>query len=151
MPVVSHAEFKVLLFIWRKIAGWGKRKDYISLTQIQKGAGVCRETAISAPLFWVRAGLLRKLGRSGIRGTVLFELVTEYDEQAVISALNRLVHSPDWSAAQYSTSRFSSTPLVGSVDTQKKTNKRKLEKEKGCSTPLRTKKKNGKFSAIPRR
>jgi len=98
MPVARPADFKILLFIWRKTVGWNKRKDFISITQIRRGARVCREKAISAPRFWEAVGLIRRTGRSGIRGTTQYEIVLNYDREGVVSRLKQLVYGTDQSA-----------------------------------------------------
>ena len=48
MPLISATAWKVLCFVWRKTVGWNKRKDHISLSQISKGAGIGRDSAIEA-------------------------------------------------------------------------------------------------------
>jgi len=42
MPIISNPTTKVMLFLVRKIYGWGKEKDLISLSQIQKGTNLSR-------------------------------------------------------------------------------------------------------------
>jgi hypothetical protein len=144
MPVAPPEDWKVLMLLWRKIAGWGKWQDHVSLTQIERGAGVCRHKAVSSPLFWQRVGLLRKLGRSGIRGTIRFELVTDYNEKAVTSALDALVRR------MHSTSAWGDTPLVHGTHTQKKLRKETRER-KGAIAPSPKGKRNGegKYTSIP--
>lgn len=38
------SEYQVILFVIRKTWGWGKREDFISLTQFEKGTGLSRPT-----------------------------------------------------------------------------------------------------------
>lgn len=128
MPRVRPAYFKVLIFIWRKTVGWQKQRDYISLTQIQSGAGVCRATAISGLKFWKQVGLIRPTNRSGIRGTIQYEVVRRCDEEAVTSRLGQLVDERDQFNRNTSTGSSGRTSLVHNMNTQK-TASRKTGKE----------------------
>src|SRR3984893_11606390 len=75
MPLAPHPHWKVLLVIWRKTVGWDKHIDCISLSQLQRGAGVCRDTVLAAVKFWEAAGLVSRIGRSGFRGTVKYQVL----------------------------------------------------------------------------
>lgn len=48
MPIVSHAEFKVIMAIVRKTYGWRKHSDRISLRQIMAMTGVSNRAVINA-------------------------------------------------------------------------------------------------------
>lgn len=43
---LSGAEFRVALFIMRKTWGWQKKEDFISISQVQKAAGLSRKGAV---------------------------------------------------------------------------------------------------------
>ena len=48
MGKLTHAQFKVLIFIVRKTLGWNKKSDIISISQIQKMCFISRNTARDA-------------------------------------------------------------------------------------------------------
>jgi len=54
LPVLSGAEFQVVMFVARKTFGWGKDRDRISLSQIEAGTSLARST-ISAACEGLRA------------------------------------------------------------------------------------------------
>lgn len=60
--------FRVLLFTLRKTLGWGKREDYIPLSQIERGACVGRRDACNALRFWTEVGIIEVLpdGKRGM-------------------------------------------------------------------------------------
>lgn len=121
MPRLGGEDFKVLLFLFRKTLGWRKRRDRLSLTQIQRGAGVSRHKAIDATRLFERLGLIAKR-RSGYRGTNEYEpvLTLSGDQVAsIVSALDALVRRAHRSGA--ATSARSGTPLVHEAHKQKPT------------------------------
>lgn len=129
MPRVSGNEFKVLLFIWRKTVGFDHWEDWISLSQIEQGTGLCRDTVLDALDFWVETGLVRRLGRRGIRGVIAYAPTIRYNREAVLQRLPPLVERADRSKNSPSTSRNLPTSPVEGIDTQRETNKEKLERE----------------------
>jgi hypothetical protein len=52
---------RVVLFLVRKTLGWQKREDFISLTQIERGACVVRRDARAALVFWAEVGVVEVL------------------------------------------------------------------------------------------
>ncbi|OQY33577.1 MAG: hypothetical protein B6243_06315 [Anaerolineaceae bacterium 4572_5.2] len=48
MPMMSGSEFKMLMFLLRKTVGWNRRSDHISISQVVRGAGVGKRTAVRA-------------------------------------------------------------------------------------------------------
>lgn len=124
LPLVSAKYFAVLLFCWRLTIGWGKSRDFISLGRVQRGVGISRGCAVQALRFWEKVGLLRKTGRSGIRGTVEFEILTDYDPDALTSLVAELVKPLDQSKESTRTSLKRRAPLVQPVDPQKTRDKR---------------------------
>ena len=136
MPRVKPLYFCVLLFIWRKTVGWNKEQDWIALSQIQSGVGVCRNAVLGALRLWREVGLLRRAGRLGIRGTVTWGVVLDYDKTAVISRLDGLVHEKDRFISCTSTGSSDAPPPVHPANTQKR-NHQKILKRKGPPHPLR--------------
>ncbi len=135
MPRVAAEDLKVLLFIWRKTWGWQKRRDFISLTQIQQGARVCRHKALSGVRLWESVGLLRRTGRSGIRGIVEYEIVLDCVPKVLTSALDALVSPMNRCSGRNATSASEASPPVSQTHTQNKTIKRNQEKEPPIRLP----------------
>jgi hypothetical protein len=151
MPRVPHAEFKVLLLIWRKTVGWQKDRDFVSLTQIERGAGVCRDVAISGARLCVKLGLCAKRCRSGYRGTNEYEISPVVDKQDVINRLEGLVAKDDQSVSPASNGRFSPTSAVDPIDTQKATSQKATKQKARQDLPSSLGDTHGKskFSEIP--
>lgn len=87
MPRVSQRYFAVLLVVWRNTIGRRRRRNHIALSQIRRGARVSKDTARSALRFWEQAGLLRRTGRCGLRGTHEWEALAEAGSQQVVERL----------------------------------------------------------------
>lgn len=51
--------FRVLLFLVRKTIGWQKVSDFISLSQIERGANVSRRYAQAGLTFWTDIGVVQ--------------------------------------------------------------------------------------------
>jgi hypothetical protein len=137
MPLIPATAWKVLCFVWRKTVGWNKWRDHISLSQISKGCGVGRDAAIKAlGCDGALAGLVRKVGRTGIRGTIAYEPILDYDKAEVTSWLERLVGKNDQSENQGSTSRKNPSPPVEKTDTQKVTIRKSPKQKTNPGEPL---------------
>ena len=65
MPIVSPAEFKIIIFILRKTRGWQKALDTLSLGQIQEGTGLSKPTIANAITRLVGEGYMVKIDGSG--------------------------------------------------------------------------------------
>lgn len=144
--------FPVLLFVVRRTVGWQKKADWISLTQFQRGTGASRDTVIDALRFWGAVGLVRRSERVGVRGSVSYEFVSDYNDGAVTSRMVRLVGSSDWSNGSASTNRMIPTSIVEPVDTQNKTIRKKPSKERKPSAFLSPRGKRngeGRYASIP--
>jgi hypothetical protein len=89
LPVLPETTFRVLMFLWRKTIGWNKEKDFVSLSQIQRGTGVCRRHAVAGTRLLEACGLFSR-SKSGLRGTICFA-VSDFDPHDVVEKLNRLV------------------------------------------------------------
>jgi hypothetical protein len=143
MPIAPRAFFDVLLFIWRKTVGWDKERDFLSLSQIQKGASVSRGIAVDAIRFWKSAGLVIRGDRHGLRGTIEYRVLLDYDREAVTGSITELVQNPNWFSKWYSTGSVNGTPLVKLLDTQKALNKNHLEEKQSSSVSEGQKPKRG--------
>jgi len=60
-PGLPNTYLRVLLFLFRKTLGWGKSEDYVSLSQISRGAWVGRRDIVAALKFWESLGIIRFL------------------------------------------------------------------------------------------
>lgn len=137
MPRVSGNQFKVLLFVWRKTVGFDRWEDWISLSQIEQGTGLCRDTVLDALDFWEGTGLVRRLGRRGIRGVIAYASAIRYEEAAVLARLPAVVERTDRSKESALTGRNLPTSPVEETDTQRETNEEKGEKEGAVHQPPR--------------
>lgn len=79
MSVLSGLELKVLLFITRKIVGWHKVRDRISITQIEKSLGASRGKICEAIKSLESHGLIVKIveGENGSQKTYYELNITE--------------------------------------------------------------------------
>jgi hypothetical protein len=62
-PVIDSYEFSVLMFFARKMFGFHKDRDRISLTQIMQGTGIKKNKAIKATHMLMKLGLIKRLIR----------------------------------------------------------------------------------------
>jgi hypothetical protein len=129
MPAVTPHEFVVLLFVWRKTVGWDKARDWISLSQMQKGTGLSRNTILRAVGLWCSVGLVMRLERHGIRGTVAYAVNVDYDEATVLNRLGAPVHAGNRSKGCTSTGSTEVPPPVQGMNTQEVTIHRKPGRE----------------------
>lgn len=65
MPIVSPAEFKIIIFVLRKTRGWQKALDALSIGQIQDGTGLSKPTITNAITRLVSEGYMVKVDGSG--------------------------------------------------------------------------------------
>lgn len=82
-PILSGSRFKVLAFIWRKLQGWHKDSDRISIGQIRKGVGVSRATACEAVRLFENAGLIGVRRKEGPRKIMRIFPIREADPAEV--------------------------------------------------------------------
>jgi hypothetical protein len=147
IPLVARKHPKypnILTAVIRKTVGWGKQADWISLSQLQRASGAGRKCVVDGLRFWKQAGLVRRSGRHGIRGSVAYEFVVDYQPLLVTSSLIELVGRPDWFDEGHFTGSMRGTPLVRSSNTQKKpygsasqNRKRNTSRERGAPAPRR--------------
>lgn len=137
MPFLTGEEWKVLTYSVRRIMGFLKRQDHISLSQFESGiqssdgetldygTGLCRATICRAIGKLVEFGILIRLDDTARRGGSIYAL--ELDEskikfdalQARTSSPRQLVHPVNQSTASTSSSSPHQPELVHPVNTQK--------------------------------
>lgn len=120
MSSMGNAELRVVLVAVRKMLGFHKTSDAISLTTFQKLSGLSRQGVMDGLAAAVKNGHLRQLPTTGKRGTTMYALCIGQDAG--------LVKPVDQSRELTSTSQASRPELVKLVDTQNK--ETKLTKEK---------------------
>jgi hypothetical protein len=76
---------KVLLFMWRRTKGWNKWEDSISISQMARETGVCRNTATAAAKLFVELSLFSDVG-NGVRGARRYR-IGEADVNKIVSRL----------------------------------------------------------------
>lgn len=83
LPFLSGVETKVLVVIMRKTLGWHKKRDRISMSQLEKLTG-CQEKAIATAIkSLIKKGLIAKFvdGPKGIQSTY-YELIVQEDSNS---------------------------------------------------------------------
>lgn len=76
------SEFSLILFVIRKTWGWGKKEDFISLTQFQKGLSLSRPTITKTIKNMVTRKLLVK-GYSPDRQKIAYKFNKYYNQWLV--------------------------------------------------------------------
>ena len=71
MPLLSPMGWKMFCFLWRKTVGWNKQSDRLSLSQIQRGCGMSRNSALKAIVELKGGGIIRDEGK-GLRGVRVY-------------------------------------------------------------------------------
>jgi hypothetical protein len=87
---LRDAEKWTFLVVWRKTVGWQKTADFVSVSQIQKGARTRREYAAEAGQLWEAAGVFQR-DRCGLRGMIRYRVNPNIDGAKVVRELERLV------------------------------------------------------------
>lgn len=115
LPTISDAELRVLLVALRKIEGYHKTCDAISITQFQECSGLSRPAAIKGIQAAIARGVLREVG-TGKRGIKLYELV--FSDPEPVNEVNQ---------SEAATSKRSLPVLVNEVNqSEAATSKRSL-------------------------
>jgi phage replication O-like protein O len=116
----SGAEVRILVVICRQTFGWHKDKDKISLTQFEKKTGLSRPS-INSNLKSLESQRVIKKYSGSINSYEYITVVNSvnYKDESLVNSINQ-------------TSKLSLPPLVNSVNTQKKLDKRKYTKEKNA-------------------
>jgi len=78
LPYLKEVELKVILVIYRKTFGWQKKKDQISLSQLQEKTGASRDKVCDAVNSLIEKKLITKrvTGESGTQKTI-YEIVIQ--------------------------------------------------------------------------
>jgi phage replication O-like protein O len=106
---LNSTEYQIVLFIMRKTWGYGKKEDWISITQFMKYTGKGRTTIIEALNKLVRKNVLvRKSGR-GIRS--LYRLNKDFNTWNTLVRKTGLVRKTDKSSTENRTSLVRKTVL----------------------------------------
>lgn len=93
-PAVRPPNILVLLFVWRKLVGYHKENDFISLSQIQEATGTGKRQAWEASNLWEQVGIIRR-AKCGARGMASFSLNPDLSRETVLAALNQLPAVPE--------------------------------------------------------
>lgn len=114
LPKLREAELKVILVFIRKTLGWHKKRDRISLSQLEKLTGLKRSNITKAIMSLQAKGLIKKqvTGKNGIQRT-FYELI--------LHEIKKINTSPG-----------KRPPPVPEKDPQKKLITKEKEKEKEC-------------------
>lgn len=131
MSDMEETEFRVVIAIARQTFGWHKKRDKISLSQLEKLTGLSRQGVINGIAAGEKRGLIEKTkDDSDKRGGIWYRLLVNSIDQSteLTSQNNVLVREVNQSTELTRTSQLSRPELVNSVDTQKK---EKEKKERG--------------------
>lgn len=134
MALMSGAELKVVLSVCRRTIGWHKRRDRISLTQLQQMTGLSRHSVIDAVRSMVAAGWIEQFA-DGDSFAYQFHVIDFKESSAEISpsaesalTVVQKVHQP---------SAESAPELVQKVHTQKKGKKLEKKEKESDGAPAR--------------
>lgn len=120
MAQMGEPELRVVLCAMRKMFGFHKSYDAISLSQFEKMTGLSRPAVVKGIEAAVTRGVMQQVG-TGKRGIAIYELCVS-DEQPV----NGVYRSDD---SEDATGKQRLPELVNDVNTQKKIYKRKKDKD----------------------
>jgi hypothetical protein len=133
-PILPGSHFKVLVFLFRKTLGWKKRSDFVSLSQIQAGAGVSRKVANQCLDVFQQAGIIGKRRGRRLRGTNQIFILPKVDPDQATSVLSTLVAKGKKGRLRVTrgtrTGSLSELRLVHRVNTQKESTER-MDKDGG--------------------
>ncbi len=131
---MTEAELRVILAIARKTFGWHKKRDKISLTQLEQLTSLRRSSVVSGVKAAIKRGIVRQtLDTTDKRGGMFYELVVEEPNQSseLTSTKFELVQNSNQSKEHTRTSTNFELELVQNSNTQKK---EKEKKERGSNT-----------------
>ena len=121
LPLMGAAELKVTLAICRKTFGWHKKRDRISISQLEKLTGLSHQGVITGLQQGMNRGTIVRQPANG--GSYFYSLVINEPGNSA-SQRNRLPNNL--------TSQRSRLEVVNEVDTQKKL----LKKQEGGGAPF---------------
>lgn len=139
-PGLPKPYFRVLLVLWRQTVGWDKDQDYLSISQIQKRAGVGnRQVVIRAGKFWAEAGLFTRRS-DGARGMTRYRINRDLDAAQAIGAVGELVSKRNQFQNRTRSGSKTGTRLVPKRHTQRNTQFKDTQQEKETEKPFPLKK-----------
>lgn len=103
MADLTECELRVILFAIRKIIGWHKTRDEISLTSFQQGTGLSRQGVVDGVDALIKRGWLKLSDKKGKRGANYYELRFKEGSTEKTSQHSRLVNIVDQSTQLTST------------------------------------------------
>lgn len=132
---LTEAELRVILAIARKTFGWHKKRDKISLSQLEELTAMTRKSVKSGIDAAIERGIVRRTpDKNDARGGFFYELVVEEPNEQT-SIKNTLVENLYQYKIDTRTSVNSIPELVQNLPPQKK---EKEKKERGGESPART-------------
>lgn len=146
---LTEKELKILLAIARKTFGWHKKRDKISISQLQAMTCMSRASVTSGVKAAIARGIVRQTpDPSDNRGGVFYELVVSDPNQSteLTSSKSELVQNLNQSKIHTRTSSKSELELVQNLNTQKKDKERK---ERESANHARTPAVQAYFDAYP--
>lgn len=129
MADLTECELRVILFAIRKIIGWHKTRDEISLTSFQQGTGLSRQGVIDGVEALIARGWLMLSDKVGKRGAKYYELRFKNVSNELTSQTSRLVNVVDQSNELTRTSQRS-RPLEATTSQRSRLTKEIVLKEK---------------------
>lgn len=140
---LTEKELKVLLAIARKTFGWHKKRDKISLSQLEQMTSMSRVSVVAGIRSAIKRGIVRQTeDPEDKRGGVFYELVVD----ELTSTNSELVQNLNQFKIDTRSSTNSELELVQNLNTQKK---EKEKKERGGETQARTPAVQAYFSIYP--
>jgi phage replication O-like protein O len=131
---LTEKELKVLLAIARKTFGWHKKRDKISLSQLEQMTSMSRPSIVAGLEAAINRGIVRRTPDvNDNRGGVFYELIVEdMDQSAQLTSKDfELVNNSNQLKNQTRTSKDFELELDKNLNTQKK---EKEKKERGGET-----------------
>lgn len=125
---LTEKELKVLLAIARKTFGWHKKRDKISLTQLEELTSLSRPSVVAGLEAAIERGIVRRTpDKNDKRGGVFYELVVEEMAQSdqMTSKDFELVNNSNQLKELTKTSKDFELELVKNINTQKKEKEKK--------------------------
>lgn len=124
---MKSSELRVILAIVRKTFGWHKKRDKLSLTQLESLTSMSRQSVIDGIEAGMARGIVKQIpDPDDNRGGFFYELViSDNQSKESTSPEIRLVQKLDQSKNETTTSPEIRLELVQKLDTQKKGNKPK--------------------------
>lgn len=125
---LTEKELKVLLAIARKTFGWHKKRDKISLSQLEAMTSLSRPSVVAGLEAAIERGIVRRTpDLNDKRGGVFYELIIEDGDQStpLTSKDFELVNNSNQLKNETRTSKDFEPELVKNLNTQKKPKEKK--------------------------